>query len=247
MHRFSKKTAAASLFLTAALFAHAQTETRSFFIMGHDPIELKREVTLDTVQTFDQQGHLLSTVCKNGGIDQFYKYDKNGNLIEHTAQDFVQKYTYDKKGKRIKYSNSEGETQVYNYDKNGRLLNIKSSDGTVYGYIYDEKGRLFETNEGDGDTFVYREWYFYDENDRMTSKEVSDGVSEFYTYDREGNIVETNYSDGSVTKAWYGGDGSVVYRVTRVYDCETEEFFIYERYDDGTIKTIKKYICQIYG
>ena len=77
--------------------------------------------------------------------------------------------------------------------------------------------------------------------------ESSDGYEVYYTYTKDGKILEEDYSDKTKIRYVYSDTGNLLYRCTNTADSEHEEFYEYEFWGKGKIKTVKKYLWEVFG
>lgn len=162
----------------------------------------------DNLETEDQ-GYLSGG---NSFYNQFFTYDKKGNLIENTYLSFegdvVEKivFEYDSNGKPILQKSLNGKGKLnqrifYSYDGEGNLISEEISDITNSSRIrnlfrYDEKGRIIESTKISGIAFVlYKTTFQYNKKGWLVSefKTDSQGINSFikkFIYDREGRLLE---------------------------------------------------------
>ncbi|MBP5330217.1 MAG: RHS repeat protein [Spirochaetaceae bacterium] len=246
MITFSKKhTLFIVLFICSALFLSAAE--KSFNIPGKGTI--KRDVSLQTVENYDKNGCLTSSESAMGPVET-YTYDKKGKLILFANENgFEQNYEYDKKGNLIHMKDNEGFEVWYTYDDSGKLSVAKDNENLETHYTYDAAGNLYQTELWDleGDAVIEMEWYYYDDNNRLIRKEVSYGSAVDYTYDKAGNLIGERYSDGTNIEYVYSQSGQLLYRYTTTSDSEQEEFYEYELWNNGKVKTRKTYLWEVFG
>ena len=61
--------------------------------------------------------------CKSGKYEEWYKYDKNGNMIYSKSSSGLEcTRTYDEKGNEIYFKNSKGREEWKEYDENNNLI-----------------------------------------------------------------------------------------------------------------------------
>ncbi len=246
MINFQKKTAAfAFLWICAALFISAYE--MSFDIPGKGTIT--RDVELQRLEEYDKNGRLINAESARGPSET-YKYDKKGRLILlESTYDYEISYEYDKKGNLIHTKDSEGYEHWYSYDEKGRLLVEKSSNLLENHYFYDENGNLakYEVHDLEGDAIIEIQWYYYDEQNRKIHMEPHTGSAVDYTYDADGNLIGERYSDGTTIEYAYSKDGRLLYRIETTSEAEYEDFYEYEYWSNGKVKSITQYYCTIFG
>ena len=233
------------LFVCTALFLSAAE--KSFNIPGKGTI--KRDVSLQKVENYDKNGRLTSSESAMGPVET-YTYDKKGNLILFANENgYEQKYEYDKKGNLIRMFDNEEFEVWYTYDEKGKLLSERSNESMETHYTYDEAGNLYQTEVCDleGDAIIEMEWYYYDENNRLIRMEPSMGNAVDYTYDKDGRLIGERYSDGTTVEYAYTKDGRLLYRIETTSEAEYEDFYEYEYWSNGKVKSITQYYCTIFG
>jgi hypothetical protein len=215
------------------------------------------EFPLHYTAVLDKSGRILESTYK-GWADDYrdeYKYDKNGNCIEHKrynlgyveAPELVTYYEYVYEGNRVVEvldHHFDPDTVIckYAYDKNGRLTG-SSESGSYYSednsYTYDKNGllvlsittKMWFENESLSSRKSWKNTYTYDKNGCLIKQEddyTDEHFSRLYTYeyDKAGNMIHS-----VETTITYMGDGTM----------ESEPFERWFEYDSLGLKLKYKY------
>ena len=139
---------------------------------------------------------------------QWFKYDKNGNLIyEKNSNGRKKWYKYDKNNNLSIEKDSYRNEIWYEYDKNGNLIHVKDSNRGEKWYEYDDKGNLIHTKNFND----YEKWYKYDDKGNLIHEKDSNGYELWNEYDDKGNLIHEKNSYGN--EKWYEYDdkGDLIY------------------------------------
>ena len=106
--------------------------------------------------------------------------DIRGDFKDYISwlKDKFYNYTYDDKGNKLTYKNSDGFSKEYTYDSNGNILTYKDSNGFSKEYTYDDKGNRLTYKDSRG---LYEEYTYNDKGNMLTYKN-SNGFYETHTY-----------------------------------------------------------------
>lgn len=135
-------------------------------------------------------------------------YDRNGRISFASSQfqlngethTLTQSFVYDKEGRTLSSTNSQGNSQYQTYNASGKVASTTDIQGNVTHFTYDEKDRLTRVllpdntpNDPTDNPSVSRT---YDEADRLTSETSPTGLTTEYVYDDKLNrLVETVLPD----------------------------------------------------
>lgn len=193
--------------------------------------ETRFDHDLATLTAYEGIEDLRKSIVRDrlGNVSQVF-YDENGNVVVRIdPEQGVHKYTFDKYGNQLSYTNPLGHTEETTYDEKFRVTSAKDAEGheTKYQYIdakYDDKGELLQRRieiVTDANNNTFETWY----NDRGTSVQSlhlpnnktvslalkSNGLPEsatdalnrttLYNYDQFGNKLSETDPEGN-TVAW---------------------------------------------
>jgi RHS repeat-associated protein len=137
--------------LLARRFEYDQADQLTSEILtriGQEVSEVKR-------YEYDARGY-LTTVLRNGEVDEWYRYDATGNIRScHLFADSeteagnrvvragAVRFGFDSRGRRIAKHDVTGDT-FYEYDADNRLNRVRHADGSETRFRYDPVGRRLE-------------------------------------------------------------------------------------------------------
>lgn len=211
--------------LLKTAFANNGVVTRIYDSIGCEisKIDAKGYQTKISYNTYEKPTKIIYP----DGSSELFRYDKAGNLKEHTDQEgLVTSYEYDSFGRMIckktphthesftydsfnltSKTDSEGYTTYYEYDLAGRKISEKLED-QVISYEYDSLGRPHKKTVED---LVLVQ--VYDNLDRVIEERKEDLSGNWlqkisYGYDRAGNQSSTiRYIDGQIAEELLEYDG----------------------------------------
>ncbi len=159
---------------------------------------------------------LLKELTNARGQKTFYEYDKAGRIISYTDTEGTVSYTYDNNGNVLTVTDKKG-TITREYDALGRVTKYTNVDGKTISYEYDAAGNLISLTYPDGDKVNYS----YDANNQLIK--VTDWKNRVtkYEYDEIGNLLSILRSDASL--------------VTRTYDAASNMTSMTDKAADGSI------------
>ncbi|MBY9077096.1 hypothetical protein KIH86_04025 [Paenibacillus sp. HN-1] len=178
-----------------------------------------------THMSYDENGNLLQVVEPDNNTTD-YAYDAANQLKQTKYGDgSTVKYEYDLAGRRVKMTDSTGETR-YTYDAlnrptsvidprgnnvryewtvTGQRSRVIYPDNTTVSYSYDAMDRITQVTDTQNQTTNYR----YDANGRLIEKQLPNGGLSSYTYDGVGQLLELKHQSPG---------GSLLEQLTYVYD-----------------------------
>lgn len=121
-----------------------------------------------TEYQYDLKDHLIKVTEYNGSVPGYtqYYYDKAGNklrmytalatpltitgldMVSGTTDYSVTKYTYDRFGNLLNYTDPLGQSETYTYDLQGNVLSKTDRNGTIFTNLYDGMNRLLSSKAG---------------------------------------------------------------------------------------------------
>ncbi len=163
------------------------------------------------------------------GQEEFYNYNKRGELIEKIDRDgYITKYSYNKNGDLAQLQYSDGREVMFSYDALKHLKEVKDWLG-ITTIVSDALGRAKEVTYPDGKKVGYtyniagqraciaypdgrKVKYIYDDNARLS--ELSTLYNEndlekviFYDYDLTGRLSGKTFQNGISTTYLYNEKG----------------------------------------
>ena len=121
--------------------------------------------------------------------NEYYAYDKQGNIIEKRIGDKVYKYTYDTGNQLKEMSSPEGKREYF-YDRAGRLVSEKFNGEIDVEYKYGYLDKVIEVNR----------------RGKITK----------FTYDGFGMLAQKTFHDGS-TEVWVWDGLALIRRGSDIY------------------------------
>ena len=169
----------------------------------------------------------------------YYEYDKNGNLLTETSDDYCYTYTYDENGKLLAVSDQDNEIiESYEYNDKGRVTEAK-----VSGYIvkFDDRGNMLYNENRDGGTETGK----FDNNNNLLYMEIQSSDSDekyicTYTYDDEGRLIYKKETGKSPKTYTYTYDKHII-----VEECVPENGIKLTNIQDYNGKTLMASTDQI--
>lgn len=159
---------------------------------------------INIAYTYDEDKNITAIFGKNNKdqdvINDYYKYDNNGNQIEKQENEKATHYFYDRL-QRLERAYYPENTETFKYDKAGNRIK-RITDGSVTSYEYDNRNRLLSK-----DGYRDSSRYFYDEQGNLV-REIDNGYKLEYTYDCFNRAESVQKSDGSYIKNSYNPEGS---------------------------------------
>ncbi|HZM01521.1 MAG TPA: RHS repeat-associated core domain-containing protein [Candidatus Saccharimonadales bacterium] len=217
----------------------------------HLPLTITDASGQITTNTFNAQGHLLSTSNPKGELTTF-NYDTNGyltNILGHLqSSNDIRSFTYDSFGRVFTATDTEGYSITNNYDAADRKTQVIHPDGTYEQFVYsnldliasaDRLGR-WTTNAYNADRQLVQtqdplgritrfEWCrcgalaaLIDPMGRQTS----------WDYDVQSRPIAKHYPDGSTVTYAYENTTS---RLASKFD-EQGQQTVYQYYADNNLK-----------
>jgi len=160
-----------------------------------------------TTNVKDADNNLVSPIPGNepGTVEECYKYDYFGNIIElQDANGNITTYEYDKLNRKVKETNPEGSYKKWDYvsDLTGNytISTDENSNSTEYSgwgnktmYIFDELGNFIDNQVYNQQTgqFVSTMKYTYDANSRLIKEEnLINGTTTDYVLCNDGRLQQ---------------------------------------------------------
>lgn len=181
------------------------------------------ETKIEVKRTLNSYGNNIAseTVFVNGTQtkNDFFTYDKTGNIIEEKRQTDELNYA------KTKYTYS-GKT-YYQHPEKITVTGIKNADGDVDSYTYhrtyDEYGNCIKEENPDGNCISYT----YDSLNRVTKEVLEDGLYRETVYDDKNNIITKTDANGLKLLYYYDKCG----KMKSVYDAKSEVYLLNRTYD----------------
>ncbi len=114
-------------------------------------------------------------------------------------------YAYDTAGRKIKESDTLGNSVTYTHDAKGSVLTKTDANGNVTAYAYDPLSRLTALTDPSGGITGYE----YNLNGLLTSLNDPAGNTTAYEYNNVGQVVRSVSPDAGQTVYEYYSDGSL--------------------------------------
>lgn len=105
-------------------------------------------------------------------------------------------------------------------------------------YEYDENNNLIKKEDTNGNKTIWK----YDENGNCIYRKIGE-LEDFYEYDENGLEIHIKSSDGFEAFSEYDENKRVIHEKRSI---GKEFFFEYEFYEDGNVKTKKRYEAEIF-
>jgi RHS repeat-associated protein len=145
----------------------------------------------------------ITELAHPDGTSETWKYDPEGNLIEHRDQaDAVIRYEIGPFGRPVARTLPDGEQQLLRYDTELQLLSV-TTGGAAWHYRYDDAGHLVGESDFNGRSLTYH----HDGADQLLRATDSVGRTTAFVHDLLGQLVERHNPDGSTTTMTYDERG----------------------------------------
>ena len=160
-------------------------------------------------------------------IEEDFIYDENGNLIHSKASDGKETFSsYNSKGMRTYYRNSNGIEFKFSYDSENRCIYTACSQGYEKWNEYDGYNLIHSryryttklwyqydiTNGMTENITDYEEWFTYDNRNNLIHYKDSKGIIKSYEYDVFNNVTMKNINGKIERIIWeYNKDNKLVY------------------------------------
>jgi len=220
-----------AVFLVLCIFATSCSHTKYHYLDNnydqlHIPKELSGRIlwirTNQTFATYDPQGRLFySKIAEPVNSDtvvlyeNFYKYDKSGNLKEHKGSKLfnqTETKSYDKHGNIHQefYTNSDANEvsyYFYDYQSDGKVIVFLRKNNNplikIQSYCFDKNGNQIEHNFFDNQgKLISSESCKYNNRNLLIEKRIipwmQHEIVETYQYDNSKNVIihETFFKNG---------------------------------------------------
>lgn len=182
---------------------------RSYFDNGQpEMVTIASGQVCDTIEMYDQKGHLLLKKEFDSIQTNVYKYeyDKKGNLVDEYNTARLLHHTYSKKGIKTETKTfvKKGQNKVQStpncittYDDKGRVVKEAYNNGEYVEISYDDNGYIIiEQCMSNPNKSDFQYGHKVIENKIMDSKDKTRvKESEIYEYDSNGNMIKqiSNY------------------------------------------------------
>jgi len=162
----------------------------------------------NTSYEYDNVNRLVKITTPKGIVYNF-TYNNLDEPIKTLITDGNNNYelntTYDKYGKVINVSDSEGNIS-YTYDENDRITSRKDIFGNIVKYEYDKAGRLSKLIYPNGKFITYE----YDENDNLIKlTDVNSKITTF-EYDKDSLLTKITYPTGAYVEYAYDKNNRLI-------------------------------------
>ena len=141
---------------------------------------------------YDKTGKLISVeYAAKPEKNEYYAYDKQGNILEKRIGNSIYKYTYDTANQLMEMESPEGKREYF-YDRAGRLIIEKFNGEIDVEYKYGYLDKVIEVNRN-GKTTKFA----YDGFGMLAQKTFHDGTTEVWVWDglaliRRGSDIYVN-------------------------------------------------------
>ena len=159
----------------------------------------------------DANGNLTG-IDSPGVIAEFF-YDAANNLIAEKNGEFIVEYKYDKSGRRISRTTTNGNRVLYRHDQTGALAAIQINDNEPVTIERDNLGRITTERLS---KFVKRK-LDYDIDGQLTGQSVTGGgayIKRSYTYDLSGNLTGKQDNQKGEQRFAYDPMGRIIQTLT---------------------------------
>jgi YD repeat-containing protein len=158
--------------------------------------------SLDHIIKFNENGDMIYKHMYNQEppIEEHRFYDNDGKLIrEEMSNGFSAIYSYDERGNKVSYTNTEGESILYQYDKNNNLIYENDSNELIKWNTYDERGNLVLStvhDDFDDHVEVFHLHYFYDDRNNLIHFMDVNRFEYWKEFDENNNLIHYKDTDG---------------------------------------------------
>ncbi len=155
--------------------------------------------------TYDMDSNRLLQEADSRGIVTKHEYDSHGNLLQKyrafgTSDQIEESYTYDTLGRKLTYTDPNGNTTTYDYDSSGNLITVTDPyNNIIETNTYNALGKRISKTDLFGNTTQYD----YDALGRLTSVTGAKGNVTYTTYDENGNVASEIDGNGNTTTHEY--------------------------------------------
>jgi len=158
-----------------------------------------------TVNTFQHNRLMSSTVGGVNGIRTDFTYDLAGNITSQRVGNAVTTFEYNNRGQLTRTTDALGQVEIFTYDANGLLVTHTDRNGTTFRFTHDGMGRVVrqEATRPDFDT-IRREWTFTLTGAVRTETEGVHTLTSYY--DAAGRLIRQLETGGILRE--YGYDNT---------------------------------------
>ena len=154
---------------------------------------------------YNSDNKLARIVSPEAQLEEQFRYDANGRLIEHKLPDGHRiKKTYNNIGllSSTAFTRKDKPYKVEShYDADGRLTQLEDSSGQKQSYQYDQRGNLTQLTYPD----KRQQKYTYDPVNRITKQENVGNTAITYQYEEHGKLASIHSGPNQV-RFNYGKD-----------------------------------------
>ena len=180
----------------------------------------------DKVQYFSTSGYLAKNTFIQVGANQWYYFDKNGNMVTGEQVIDGKKYFFLDNGLQLRHVLRQGsDGHVYYYDPKG----VQAFNG-----FYDFAGPRQDVRYFDGNGQMYRglhdmygTTFYFDEKTGIQAKDkfirFADGRTRYFIPDT-GNLAVNRFAQNPENKAWYYLDSNG-YAVTGLQTINGKQYY----------------------
>jgi YD repeat-containing protein len=152
---------------------------------------------------------------------------------------YTENYDYDKNGRLLKMTNSNGDSWIHEYNDDDNTENIIAPNGLITVYI-DGLEEPFKLIKPDGTETIYN--YEFDDNGNITKQSINGKTIYTHKYDDNGNMISCIFAGCSEALYEYDEKDRITKYTTRDYTeiCTYDGNYIYVVDEEGNkIRTIE--------
>ena len=144
--------------------------------------------------SYNSMGGISMKTEPNGNTVSFM-YDAFGRTVSMSESGRTFGAEYDAKGRKISFTDANGNKTTYSYDQNGDLLTETFSDGTSEQNSYDAEGRLIAKIDRNGNTILYQ----YNEIGHLVKRDYPGSNDDMFQYDKNGRLIVAQNTYSTIT------------------------------------------------
>ena len=184
-----------------------QTVEYTYDVLGNKTsMKYKNNIITYTYNQFNK----IDKVSQNGKQIASYTYDARGNTSTFTRGNYTTNYEYDDLSRRVKYTNTKGNTTLstyeYKFDPNSNIIE-ETINGKTNKYAYNENDELSSSSKYINNKVV-ETTYKYDVFGNKIERS-SDGNSKVYKYNDKNQLTSINDSSKGLTTIYYDKNGNM--------------------------------------
>ena len=189
-------------------------------------IDLAGSPIMQSTNTFDSAGNLLSVTDQNGNSSSF-EYDPWNHPVRVTDADgYTSSSTYSYTGQLASITHPNNNVTSYVYDTLGRVAQIIDSLGGTTSFQLDEMGQVTDITDSEERHFQFE----YDLIGRTTAQYSLGTGRTLFSYDKRGRLNNIQYAGGTTKHLKYNSF-NLVEQVTLKNDASnyTTQLYGYDR------------------